>query len=273
MLQQLDQTFSKVKIYLITVRYSTVMLTLPSVLEDYIIRDNDTLTGECSGQYTLRVRDLPRVERPREKMITYGPANLSLGEIVAVVLGVGTKKEEVLHMSQRILKEYGERSIVNETSPVRMAEILDIPISKTCRLIASFELGRRFYATKAGRPVFIRTAAQAFEHLRSMSGLKKEQLRGLYVNSRYELVYEEVISVGSLTANIVHPREVFQPAIEHGAVGVIIAHNHPSGNTSPTEADMIVTSQIKSAGIILGIDLLDHIVVAGTSFKSILEGS
>lgn len=247
------------------------MITATTTDTTYELQGNEMIMGEDVGQYVLRVRDMAGIDKPREKMMAYGPTNLTLSEIVAIVLGVGTKKEEVLHMSQRILREYGERSIVNETSPQRMADILDIPAFKACQLIAAFELGRRFYATKAGRPVFIRTAAKAHEHLRSMGSLQKEQLRGLYVNSRYELVHEEVISVGSLTANIVHPREVFQPAIEFGAVGVIIAHNHPSGNVMPTEADLMVTTQIKTAGTILGIDLLDHIVVTKDSFKSIME--
>lgn len=246
------------------------MIAAEDTKSTYELNDNNLVMGEAPNRYVLRVRDLPGAEKPREKMIAYGPTNLSLSEIVAVVLGVGSKKEEVMHMSQRILKEYGERSIVHETNPERMAEILDIPVTKACQLIAAFELGRRFYATKAGRPVFIRTAAQAYEYLKTMGGLQKEQLRGLYVNSRYELVHEELISVGSLTANIVHPREVFKPAIEHGAVGVIIAHNHPSGNVQPTEADLIVTTQVQSAGTILGIDLLDHIVITHETYKSIL---
>lgn len=248
------------------------MVTAINMDTAYELQGNELIIGEDTGQYVLRVRDLQGVDKPREKMIAYGPTNLTLSEIVAIVFGVGTKKEEVLHMSHRILKEYGERSIMHETNPQRMADILDIPSYKACQLIAAFELGRRFYATKAGRPVFIRTAAQAYEHLRSIGTLLKEQLRGLYVNSRYELVHEEVISVGSLTANIVHPREVFQPAIEYGAVGVIIAHNHPSGNISPTEADLVVTNQVKAAGTILGIDLLDHIIVTKDNFKSIMEG-
>lgn len=241
----------------------------------YALRDNDILTTDHheTQQYVLRVRDLPGDEKPREKMMSYGPASLSLSEVVAVLLGVGTKKEELMHMAGRIIKEYGERAIVHETDPQRMADSLQIPVSKACQLIAGFELGRRFYATKAGQPVFIRTAEQAYVHLHSMGTLQKEQLRGLYVNSRYELVHEEVISVGSLTANIVHPREVFRPAIERGAAGVIIAHNHPSGNTTPTEADMIVTTQVKAAGSILGIDLLDHIVITEDAYKSIMEGA
>lgn len=249
------------------------MITAENTKITYSLQDNDLVMSEAPNRYILRVRDMQGADKPREKMIANGPANLTLSEIVAVVLGVGTKKEEVLFMSQRILKEYGERSIIHETNPTRMAETLDIPVSKACQLIAAFELGRRFYATKAGRPIFIRTAEQAFEHLKIMGTLQKEQLRGLYVNSRYELVHEEVISVGSMTANIVHPREVFQPAIEYGAAGVIIAHNHPSGNPEPTEADILVTSQVKAAGTVLGIDMLDHIVITANGYKSILESA
>lgn len=246
------------------------MVVAEKRLTHYTLQDNDLVIGENTSLYVLKVRDLPFQEKPREKLCAYGPTNLSLAEVVAVLLGVGSKKEEVMHMSQRIIKEYGERAIAHETSPSRMAEILDIPVYKACQLVAGFELGRRFYATKAGKPVFIRTTDQAFEHLKSMRDLPKEQLRGLYLNSRYELVHEEVISVGSLTANIVHPREVFRPAIEHGAAGVIIAHNHPSGDASPTEADFVVTSQVQTAGTVMGIDLLDHLIITKNEHRSII---
>lgn len=101
--------------------------------------------------------------------------------------------------------------------------------------------------------------------------MKKEQLRGLYLNSRYQVIHEEVISVGSLTANIVHPREVFQPAIEYGAVAVVLAHNHPSGSLEATPADMEATDRLVEAGTMLGIDVLDHLVIAGNKFASIIN--
>jgi DNA repair protein RadC len=104
-----------------------------------------------------------------------------------------------------------------------------------------------------------------------MGHLQKEQLRGIYLNSRYEVVHEEIISVGSLTANIVHPREVFQPALEYSAVAVIVAHNHPSGSLEPTEDDMLATEQLSAAGKVLGIDLLDHLVIAGDTYTSLVE--
>jgi DNA repair protein RadC len=238
----------------------------------YELVDTDVITGEGEARYVLRVRDLPVEDKPREKLLQLGPGELSHAELVAVLLGVGTRKEEVLTMANRIIREYGERAIISEKDPARLAGTLDIPLAKACQIVASFELGRRAYQNKAGKPVFLRTAAQAFEHLRGMAHLQKEQLRGLYLNSRFQLVHEEIISIGSLTANIVHPREVFQPALEHGAAAVIVAHNHPSGSLEPTAADREVTSQLVQAGRVLGIELLDHLVVAGDEYRSCSEG-
>lgn len=243
---------------------------IAATTQRYTLRDNDYIIGEGDTQYILRVRDLPLEEKPREKMLQQGPEALSIAELVAILMGVGTKKEEVMQMAQRILKEYGEAAIVNERNAQKLADSLAIPLPKACQIIASLELGRRFYQKRAGRAVFISTANQAFDYLRDMGAMKKEQLRGLYLNSRYQVIHEEVISVGSLTANIVHPREVFQPAIEHGAVAVLIAHNHPSGSLAPTLADHEVTERLLTAGKVLGIDLLDHLVIAEDQYLSIL---
>ncbi len=237
----------------------------------YNLHDTESIMGEGDTRYVLRVKDLASDEKPREKLLATGPGSLTMTELVAILLGVGTKREEVLTMAGRILKEYGERAIINEMNPQRLADTLQIPVSKACQLIASFELGRRFYEKRAGRAVFVSTAQQAFDYLHDMGQMKKEQLRGLYLNSRYQVIHEEVISVGSLTSNIVHPREVFQPAIEYGAAAVIIAHNHPSGRLNATYADNEVTERLLVASKILGIDLLDHLVIAGDSYVSILS--
>lgn len=236
----------------------------------YQFGDTESIMGEGPERYILKVKDLPGSERPRQKLLIDGPIALTTTELVAILLGVGTKKEEVLAMAHRILKEYGERAIINETNPQRLADTLQIPVAKACQLVASFELGRRFYQKRAGRAAFISTAQQAFDYLQDMGNMKKEQLRGLYLNSRYQVIHEEVISIGSLTSNIVHPREVFQPAIEHGAVAVIIAHNHPSGRLEGTYADNEVTERLLYASKILGIDLLDHLVIAGNEYVSII---
>lgn len=243
-------------------------LTLP---QSYQFTDADTVIGEGDTRYVLRVRDLPLEKKPREKLLAAGPSHLSHAELIAILLGVGTRKEEVMGMATRILHEYGERAIVNETNPTRLADSLEIPLTKACQIVASFELGRRFYQQKAGKPVFVRTAQQAFDHLRPIGELQKEQLRGIYLNSRYQVIHEEIISMGSLTANIVHPREVFQPALEYGAVAVIVAHNHPSGVLDPTADDLTATAQLVAAGKVLGIELLDHLIIASDKYISVLE--
>ncbi len=237
----------------------------------YTLHDHDLIVDQPETQYVLRVKDLPDDERPREKLLNLGAQNLTVAELIAVVWGVGTRKEEVLSMARRTLKEYGEKAIASELSPRQLAEVADIPLIKACQIIAGLELGRRFYANQAGRPVYVRNGKQAWQHVKHMAASQKEQLRGLYLNSRYRVVYDEVISVGTLTSNVVHPREVFQPAIERGAVAVIIAHNHPSGILEPTAADIAVTQQLRQAGNVLGIELLDHLVVGPTGYASIME--
>lgn len=237
----------------------------------YRFTETESIIGEGETRYVLKVKDMPSDEKPREKLIKVGPDSLAMTELVAILLGFGTKKEEVMSMASRILKEYGEKAIINEKDPERLSQALQIPLPKACQLIASFELGRRFYQKKSGKAVFVSTAKQAFDYLKDMSEMKKEQLRGLYLNSRYQVIHEEIISVGSLTSNIVHPREVFQPAIEYGAVAVIIAHNHPSGRLEATKADYEATERLLVASRILGIDLLDHLVIADGKYKSIIS--
>lgn len=245
---------------------------MPAALSQpyYHITDTDRLLDEA--EYVLRVKDRPAEDRPREKLLSAGASTLSQAELVAVLWGVGTRREDVLAMARRTLQEYGERAVFSSAKPAQLAEALDIPLTKACQLVAAFELGRRAYATgRTGQPVQIRTPRQAYQFFRDMSLNSKEQLRGLYLGSRHQIIHDEVISIGSLTSNIVHPREVFQPAVEYGAVAVIVAHNHPSGSLEPSDADLDVTGQLAAAGKILGIDLLDHLIVAADGYRSILD--
>src|ERR1051325_3360691 len=175
--------------------------------ELYNLEDTDLLMDHEGKEYILKVRDLPEEDRPREKLIKYGPETLSVMELLAIVLNAGTKKEGVLEMSNRLLKEYGEKSIVNEKDPKKISEALAVPVTKACQKVACFELGRRFFKTAGGKPVFVRTAKQVFDYMKDMRDLPKEHLRGIYLNNHYQVVHDEIISIGSLTANIVHPRE------------------------------------------------------------------
>ncbi len=235
----------------------------------YILRDNDLISSTGNKEYVLRVKDLRDEEKPREKLLRHGPQLLTTNELLAIVLNVGTKKEEIMSMTSRILKEYGENNIVYQTNPNVLVEELGLPLAKACQIVACFALGRRFFAEPKKGSVLIRTAKDAYNYLKDMRELPKEHLRGLYLNSQYRLVHDEVISIGTLTSNVVHPREVFRPALEYSAAAIIVAHNHPSGSTKPSDADIEITKQLVQAGKILGIDLLDHIVVTKNSFASV----
>lgn len=217
-----------------------------------------------------RVKDMAENERPREKMIKNGVGVLSMAELLAIVLSVGTKKEEVFSMSSRLLREYGEKAVAYQKDPQTISKDLNIPIVKACQIVACFELGRRFYQKKPGGLITIRTAAQAYEHLKEMGELKKEQFRGLYLNNHYQLVYDEVISIGTMEASLVQAREVFRPALEYSAAAIIIAHNHPSGVLKATQADQEITDKLIEAGKILDVEVLDHLIIGKNKYISII---
>ena len=220
-----------------------------------------------------RVKDIPKDQRPHEKLQNFGPDELSNRELLASILYTGTRKEGVIEMASRVIDEYGDNYVINETDPKRLAKFLDLPISKATQIIATFSLGKRLFQKTKQRSVSIRNSKEAFKHLKDMSALPKEHLRGLYLNSRYRLVHEETISIGTLTESLVHPREVFRPAIENGAVAVILAHNHPSGKTEPSDADIEITEKLAEVGKLLGIELIDHIVIADGKHTSIPLGN
>ena len=229
----------------------------------------DERNDSKSKEYVLTIRDLPQEEKPREKLLEYGPGVLSIDELLAVVLLTGTKKEGILEMTHRIMQEYGERSVLAATDAKVLADDLSIPLTKAAQIIACGELGRRFYRrTRNGAPV-IRTAEDVFAHTVEMRNFTKEHLRGLYLNTHYQLVHDETISIGTVDANIVHPREVFRPALAYAAAAVILVHNHPSGNVTPSDADIVITKQLREAGKLIGIDLIDHVVVTADTFFSI----
>lgn len=241
----------------------------------YSLKDTDLLMTESKPgkrevrQYQLKMRDLPNEAKPREKMLEHGVKALSLQELLALMLNVGTKKEDILRMSQRLVREYGNSALADQTDPQALSEGLNIPLGKACQIIACTEIGRRLYKRHEGGLATIRTAKDVHDFLKDMHSLPKEQLRGLYLDTHNRVIHQEVISIGTINSNIVHPREVFRPALEYGAAAVVLAHNHPSGVATPSTADIEITRQIVDAGKMLGIHLLDHVIIAGADFSSI----
>lgn len=237
----------------------------------YTFRDTDMLLDvPIEGKkYVLKIRDLPHEAKPREKLLQTGPTSLSVVELLAVILNTGTIKEGVLEMSSRIIKKYGERALASQKNPAQIASELGIPLGKAQQIVACAELGRRFFQKKTGGLPTIRTAKDAYAYFVEMQELPKEHLRGIYLDTHYRIIHDEVISIGTINANIIHPREVFKPAIEYGAVAVVLAHNHPSGVAKASVADIEITKQLVETGKMLGIHLIDHIIIIKGGYQSI----
>jgi DNA repair protein RadC len=236
----------------------------------YKISDRHFVLNHGKQYKILAVRDLPNEEKPREKLIQNGVGTLNSIELLAIVLGVGTKKEEVFSMASRLMREYGEKGIAYQKDPKVIEKDLKIPLVKACQIVACFELGKRFYQKRPGGSITIRTAQQAYNYLKDMGHLNKEQFRGLYLNTHYQLIHDEVISIGTLDASLVQAREVFRPALEYSAAALIIAHNHPSGVIKATKADVEITNKLIEAGRILDIEVLDHLIIGKNKFASII---
>jgi DNA repair protein RadC len=218
----------------------------------YVMTNHDlVLDGATLGigkRYELRVRDMPSEDKPRERLLSNGPAGLSVKELLAIVLVSGTKKEEVLAMSTRIINEYGDRNALTATDAKALAADLDLPLVKAMQIVAVGELGRRFFRKQKNGAAVIRTARDVYGYTVDMRALPKEHLRGLYLDAHYQ---------------------VFRPALAHAAAAVVLVHNHPSGIVTPSEADCVVTQQIAAAGKILGIELIDHVIITDDTFISI----
>jgi DNA repair protein RadC len=209
----------------------------------------------------------------RPSVFGFEASDLSISQLIAVICRGGLDQGGEVTAQGR-LKEYGDAAFIGGLDPTRLSETTGIPLPAACQVVASLELGRRYYGTgRAGRPPQVKTTKQAFQVLKDMGGLGTEQLRALYLNSRYEIVCDEVIAIGPLNGTTVRPREVFAPALRHGAAALVIAQNHPDGTVDPTIANMEVTEQMLAAGQTLGVQLLAHVIIAGDRYSTALHFS
>lgn len=188
---------------------------------------------------------------------------------MAVVLGRGSRKEGILELSRRIISQYGNQALFSKGDVEKIEKVLGLSPVQACQLVASFELGKRLFGKQT--EVFLRSPQEVFEYAKDLIRLKKEYLRGLYVDTRNKLVRDEVIAIGTLNASLAHPREVFHPAIESHAAAIILVHNHPSGDPSPSKDDIELTKQIYKASKILDIEILDHVIIGNEKYFSLKE--
>ncbi|MBC2580620.1 DNA repair protein RadC [Clostridium sp. DJ247] len=221
---------------------------------------------------TLKILDLPENERPRERLLRYGGEILSNAELLAIILGSGSKKENVLDLSNRIIKEKGGlRGLINSNIEDFMT-LHGIGRAKAAQLIALSELSKRFRSYRDGSEYKISNPKDAAELvMEEMRSLKQERLKVIMLNTKNIVVHIKDVSVGSLNSSIVHPREVFCDAIRKSSASIIICHNHPSGDPSPSNEDINITHRLKECGKLLGIDLLDHVIIGDGKYISLKE--
>ena len=231
---------------------------------------NNSKETDSSGNKEPSYKVVNNSERlmPREKLMAGMIEEMKLYELIAIIIGMGNKNEDVLTLSKRVIREYGSKSLAGEREPKRLREILSIGEVNACKLVSAFEIGRRFYSTKVKNRRLIRGPEDVFEHAKDMSTLVRENFRGLYLNSKNYVIHDEVISIGHLTASLVHPREVFKAAFEYSAAGIIVIHNHPSGDPEPSENDNKITKMLIEGGKFLGIPILDHIIIGDGRYYS-----
>lgn len=216
----------------------------------------------------MKIKDLPKIDRPREKMEKYGPEKLSNSELLAILLGTGSKGVNVVELANKILKKFSSDGL-SVANFEELKNTFGLGSAKACEILACFELGRRLLKDK--KSVLILSPEKVFEELRDFRNNKKEHFVVFYLDARNQEIKREVVSIGTLNANLVHPREVFESAIKNNSVQIIVAHNHPSGDAEPSEDDLAITKKLVESGKILGIEVLDHIIIVKDGWVSLKE--
>lgn len=209
----------------------------------------------------LKIREMPEEERPREKLLTRGSGALSDPELIAILLRTGVQGTNAVEVGRELLTRYGSLGGLSRCSVEEIAAIRGIGTAKALQLVAAFGLGQRLAHESLSREK-IDTPERVCDLMASeMRMLRKESLRIILLDTRYHLVRIEQISLGSINESLAHPRDVFRPAIISSAYAVIVVHNHPSGDPSPSQADHSLTRRLSEAAELLQIKLLDHIIL------------
>jgi len=222
-----------------------------------------------SKESTFTVRDLPRQERPRERLQKFGPEALSAQELLALVIGRGIPKKSVMSIAQELLGKFGNVKAISQATIEELSQIKGIGLAKAAQIKASFELGRREDLEPETINFDIKNPESVVKAIRaSIKDKAKEHFKLILLNPRNKIIGISTISIGTLNASLVHPREVFKDAIAHSAASVVLAHNHPSGDPEPSEDDLTITKRLIEAGKILGVEVIDHLIVGKNGFFS-----
>lgn len=216
-----------------------------------------------------KIKDIPKVDRPRERFLKKGPEALSKSDLLAILLGSGIKGKNVQRLSQQIIKKFGKNFLNITISELK--DIAGIGEAKALQIASAISLVKRFYVDNQTNEIVIKNSQDVASLTYDFRSKKKEHLVCLYLNARNALLKKEVVSVGLADKTLLHPREIFYPATELNAARVILVHNHPSGDSSPSEKDVDIVEKIAQAGKIMGIPIIDFVIISAKGDYSFYE--
>jgi len=218
------------------------------------------------------IKNWPESERPRERLLRHGAHTLSEAQLIAIILRTGGGGRSALDLARDMISTFGDLEKIENASPGEFAPFKGIGKAKVAQLKAAFELGRRLIDKPSEKGPVFSSGRDVYSHYyRRFKNLKKELFWCAMLDAKNRVVRESKISEGTLTHSLIHPREAFRDAIKESAVSVIFVHNHPSGDPSPSHEDMVITERLSSAGEIVGIKVLDHVIIGDESYTSMRE--
>lgn len=221
---------------------------------------------------SFTIHDLPKTERPRERLKKFGPEALSAQELLALIIGRGVSKRSVITIAQELLSRFGNIKAISEATLEELSQIKGIGFAKAVQIKACFELGKRQELEPEMKNFDIQNPQDIVKAIQSsIKDKAKEHFKLILLNTRNKIIGISTVSIGTLNSNLVHPREVFKKAISHSAASVVFAHNHPSGDPEPSEDDLTITKRLTEAGKIIGIEVIDHIIISKNGFFSFKE--
>lgn len=224
----------------------------------------------------LTIKEMPEESRPRERLERSGPEALSNQELLAITLSTGAvtggQKYTAIDLATQLLRHFESLKGVAQADFVELQNISGIGPAKACQIMAAFELGKRVAIFSGNTKPIIRQPTDVFDYFRDrLSLLSKEEFQVVALDTKNRMIKYQVISEGTLNASIVHPRDVFRFAVVNSAAGIILLHNHPSGDPTPSQEDIHITKKIVEAGNLMDIKVLDHIIIAGGKYLSLKE--
>ena len=216
----------------------------------------------------MLIKEIPKEERPRERLVKYGISNLSNEELISIIIGNGTKSKSCKELSLDIIKRIGNLNNLKNINVESLMKIYGVGLSKATSILASVELGRRVY-TNTTNNLILNSPDKIYEYVKDLFTLEKQEyFYTLYLDNKNHLIDKKLLFIGTVNKSVVHPREIYKYAYIYSASSIVIIHNHPSGDPIPSKEDKILTKNIEEIGIINKIPLLDHLIIGNNCYFS-----